>query len=83
MCQPGDAPGLAKLMTPEVSRWVAAWPAPLSVDGAAAIIAAQLGAAASGKAFPAVLIKKGSGDLVGWLKVELMGDVSRTAELGY
>ncbi len=82
-CQPGDASGLAELMTPEVSRWVAAWPAPLSEDGAAGIVEAQLDAAAAGKAFPAALVERATGKLVGWLKVELTDDVPRTAELGY
>jgi RimJ/RimL family protein N-acetyltransferase len=82
-CQPGDASGLAELMTPEVSRWVAAWPAPLSVEVAAGIVAAQFDAAAAGRAFPAVLVERATGKLVGWLKVELTGDVPRTAELSY
>lgn len=82
-CRADDAPRLAQLMTPGISRWVAAWPTPTTPDDATAIIDANLAAAADGAAFPGVVEEKGTGRVIGWLKVDLSPGPPTTAELGY
>ena len=46
--RPEDAPSLAALMTPGVSRWMGSWPAPLTPEMAEARIASVLNAMAGG-----------------------------------
>lgn len=47
--QPDDAPALAALMTPAISRWLARWPVPFTVGMAQARIADALDGMAQGR----------------------------------
>ncbi|QGM99135.1 GNAT family N-acetyltransferase [Methylocystis parvus] len=82
-CRLNDAPALQALMTPAISKWVAAWPTPLSLDTCRNILVSNLAGASKGSIFPAVILNRHHGELVGWLKIEVTENVTRRAELGY
>ncbi len=78
-----DAAALTGLMTPQISRWVAAWPDPLSLEDAKQIITANIDAREAGTAVPCVIVERASGAVVGWLKIEFSDAAQTLAELGY
>lgn len=82
-CQLDDAKALSALMTPSISTWVAAWPAPLTIKAAATILSDNIAQAEQGNALAAVVIEKASSDIIGWLKIEISSAESGCAELGY
>lgn len=82
-CRMSDAAALSVLMTPDISRWVAAWPSPLSIETATGILGDCLATATEGRVFPAVIIEKQSDQIIGWLKIDIPNDGERVAELGY
>jgi len=82
-CRLNDAPALQALMTPAISKWVAAWPTPLSLEACRDILVSNLAGASEGSIFPAVILNPHHGELVGWIKIEVTEDVTRSAELGY
>lgn len=63
--RPEDAPAVAALMTPGVSRWMASWPVPFTTEMAAARIAQSLDAVAAGRSLICVVEHRGA--LAGWL----------------
>ncbi len=79
-CTPTDASALTSLMTPEISKWVAAWPTPLTEEQAEEVLCSVVEAANSGSVFGAVVIEAASGTVIGWCKLDLDG---AEAELGY
>lgn len=79
--EPGDAPVLAGLMTEGISRWVAAWPWPLTAPTVDAMIADALADVAEGRALPMVMTAKADGAIVGWMKLSKID--APAAELGY
>lgn len=79
--EPDDAPVLAGLMTAGISRWVAAWPYPLTIPMVEAMIADALAGVAEGRTLPMVMIAKSDGAIVGWLKLSKID--APAAELGY
>jgi RimJ/RimL family protein N-acetyltransferase len=82
-CQIADALSLANLMEPSISRWVAVWPFPITVEQVERMLTANLEAAKAGEMFPAVIIENSSQTIVGWLKIEIAETGRRTGELGY
>ncbi|HET8729429.1 MAG TPA: GNAT family N-acetyltransferase [Alphaproteobacteria bacterium] len=80
---PGDAVPLAGLMTPGISRWVAAWPYPLPVPVVDGMISDAIAAAVEGRTLPMVITTKEDRRIVGWIKLDRGEAASPTAELGY
>lgn len=78
-----DAPALTALMTPDISRWVAAWPYPLTEAETAEILTENLKAANQGLTVPTVIIQQDDTQLVGWLKLENTEQHHKEYELGY
>lgn len=62
---PDDAPALAALMTPAISRWLARWPIPFTVGMAQARIADALDGMAQGRALVCAIERHGT--LAGWI----------------
>ena len=79
-CRMEDADALATLLTPEISRWVAAWPTPLLKQDTQVILRSTIEAMQQGEVFAAVVICKDSGGIIGWCKLDIADD---GAELGY
>jgi [ribosomal protein S5]-alanine N-acetyltransferase len=79
----GDAPVLQALMTPNISRWVAAWPYPLSSAAVDEIISTALSGFADARSLPMVIVERSNGSIVGWIKLEALPNGSRGAGLGY
>lgn len=61
-----DAPGLAALMTPTISRRLASWPTPLSVEDALLRIATALKTGRDNGSAPLVIELRSSGAICGW-----------------
>lgn len=79
-CTMSDAAALTNLMTPDISKWVAAWPTPITIGSTTAILSDTISAAASGAAFGGVVITKATGKTAGWCNLSIEGD---QADLGY
>lgn len=62
---PGDAPSLAALMTPAVSRWLGNWSVPFTPEMAQARIAQSLGAIAAGRSLVCVIEHRAA--VAGWI----------------
>jgi len=56
-----DAPVVASLMTADISKWVAAWPFPLSVEQARTVLKDIDADAVHGRAHPFLVGEMGSG----------------------
>lgn len=82
-CRVEDATILVGLMTPDISSWVAVWPSPLSLEDAEKIISANIKAGKAGAAFPAVIVERTTGTVIGWLKIEITDGSQLLADLGY
>ena len=80
---PGDAVAIAEMMTPAVSRWVASWPIPFTVQMAIERIASARQACAEGKALVCAIERRSDGVLLGWIAVTRQGSGERRAMLGY
>ncbi|MXN65938.1 GNAT family N-acetyltransferase [Stappia sp. GBMRC 2046] len=78
-----DAKALAKLLTPEISRWVASWPYPLTAEGAERLISSRLDAAANARIWPMVITARADGGIIGWLRLEQSENDAGVLELGY
>lgn len=81
--EPDDAPVLAGLMTAGISRWVAAWPYPLTIPMVEVMVADALAGVAEGRTLPMVMTTKADGAIVGWLKLSKADADAPVAELGY
>ena len=81
--RPADAEGLAAMMTPGVSRWVASWPVPCTPDMAAERIAAARRAAGARDALPFAVERRSDGALLGWMGVSRDAADQRRGVLGY
>jgi len=82
-CRVLDASVLNALMSPEISKWVASWPFPLTPDQCEKILLANRTAAKEGKAFPGIVIEKHTGTIIGWIKIAAEDNSGRSFELGY
>ncbi|MCP4208180.1 MAG: GNAT family N-acetyltransferase [Shimia sp.] len=79
-CRMEDADALTALMTPEISRWVAAWPTPLLKQDTQDILHSNIETMRHGAVIAAVVMSKDSGDIIGWCKLDIADDQT---ELGY
>lgn len=82
-CRLDDAAALSHLMTANISRWVAAWPFPLSRAEATASLRDSIAAAERGDAVPTIIVERCSGHAIGWLKLSLTERETREFELSY
>ena len=78
--RPEDAPVVAALMTPGVSRWLARWPVPFTPEMAQARIAGSLDAKAAGRSLICVVEHRGA--FAGWIGGGRIADTDR-ADFGY
>ena len=80
---PDDANGTSAMMTPEVSRWVAYWPFPLTYEMAVERIESSLKLARAGDMLPFVAVEKASHDMIGWIMFYRDTENRRRASFGY
>lgn len=79
-----DSTALQKLMTPAISRWVAAWPYPLTQEAAEKIIDKALTGHAEQRTLPLVIVNQADNQVIGWIKVDFEEfDGKRVGEIGY
>ncbi|NRG19619.1 GNAT family N-acetyltransferase [Rhizobiales bacterium] len=78
-----DAEALAGLITPGISRWVAAWPYPTTVEIARSLISSRLDSAADVRIWPMVITARAEGGIIGWLGLEQSESDAGVLELGY
>lgn len=78
-----DAAAMSELMTPAVSRWLAAWPTPLTVEMAAARIESSRRMARAGDALPFAVTDKTTGELFGWASIHRDQEASTSGSFGY
>jgi len=78
-----DAAATSALITPEVSRWVARWPVPFTVELALTRIAAARALAYGGDALPIGVVEKASGALLGWVVLHRDQTYRKRGSLGY
>jgi ribosomal-protein-alanine N-acetyltransferase len=81
--RPEDAMSTATMMTPDVSRWVAYWPVPFTVEMAATRIETARRAAFAGNSLPCAVIAKRNAAVVGWVMLDRDRQRPRHASLGY
>jgi ribosomal-protein-alanine N-acetyltransferase len=80
--RPQDAAETAAMMTPEVSRWVAYWPVPFTLEMAAERIARARAAASRGEGLPFAVQRKG-GELLGWIMLNRVAGKPGHGAFGY
>ncbi|WP_239479466.1 GNAT family N-acetyltransferase [Lichenicola cladoniae] len=71
------------MMTPSVSRWVASWPMPFTIDMAIERITSMRHAATERRALPCVVERRLDAALLGWIAVTRSGAEDHRAMLGY
>lgn len=77
----GDAAEVARLMTPSVARWLASWPAPMTLEMASARIGKVLAFFGEGKALPLAIVRASDSRFLGWIEIVLTPEGQ--AGLGY
>ena len=65
--EPTDAPAGSRLMTPEVARWLASWPAPLSMKMAEERIARARARVQEKAALHLAIVRKDDSVFMGWI----------------
>lgn len=78
-----DATSISRMMTPAVSRWLAAWPVPFTTEMAIERIANARQAFMEGRALPCVIERRSDGVLLGWVGVTRREAGARRGMLGY
>ena len=78
-----DAPRIAGLMTPAISRWLASWPTPYTPAMAGERIAAWGAMARDGHGMPCVVEERSGGVVVGWVHVLRLRERPERATMGY
>ncbi|WP_297370214.1 GNAT family N-acetyltransferase [Acidocella sp.] len=81
--RPEDAATISAMITPAVSRWLASWQVPFTIELAAKRITAAQKAAFSGRAIPLVIERRQDGAPLGWIDVVRNQPAGRSATLGY
>jgi len=82
-CRLEDAAPLSALMTAEISRWVAAWPFPLTTTKVTEILRGSIDAAQRGEEFPTIIVERSSNQPIGWLKLSRTENNVSEFELSY
>lgn len=80
---PDDATPISRMMTPDVSRWLASWPVPFTTDMAIERIASARRAFIEGRALPCAIERRADGVFLGWLGMTRNEAGARRAMLGY
>lgn len=78
-----DAATVSRLMTPDVSRWVATWPSPYSVEAATERLARAIAGNAEGSAFSRVPERKSDTAMMGWYGIAVIDAAERVGSMGY
>ncbi|OSQ42743.1 GNAT family N-acetyltransferase [Thalassospira sp. MCCC 1A01428] len=78
-----DAGMVSALMVPEISRWLASWPLPFTVDKARARILREREAARAGKMLPLAVKERGTGAIVGCVSIFRDADDPKKGGTGY
>ena len=78
-----DASVVSTLMTPNVSRWVATWPSPFSIEAATERLGRAIAGNEAGTAFSRVAERKSDGAFMGWLGIAVMDEEKRIGSMGY
>ncbi|KLN60154.1 hypothetical protein WH96_13275 [Kiloniella spongiae] len=78
-----DAPSLAKLISPNISRWLANWPPRLSIPEAHKKITQLIETTESKRALNVAIICKDDNQLIGALSVKVGKSNQHIGELGY
>jgi [ribosomal protein S5]-alanine N-acetyltransferase len=78
-----DAPTAARLMTPDVSRWLASWPAPLDEQQAATRLRHMQDATRQGRALCLAIERRQNPDLIGLVMIVRSKHNARRGDLGY
>ena len=78
-----DAPRIAALMTPSISRWLASWPTPYTPAMAGERIAEWGALAPDGRGMPCVVEGRFEGAVIGWVHVLRLREDPRRATMGY
>ena len=80
---PDDAHAISAMMTPEVSRWVAYWPFPLTYEMAVERIESSLKLAHAGDMVPFAVVEKASDEMIGWVMFNRDIENPRRGSFGY
>ncbi len=80
---PEDAPAITHLMTPEVSRWLANWPTPLTEQAALNRISLLCAGAARDELHPHALIRREDQNFIGMITLARTPGHPTHGELGY
>ncbi len=80
---PEDAAAITRLMTPEVSRWLANWPTPLTEQAALDRIQLLRAGAARDEIFPYALIRHADNAFIGMIILARTAGHATNGELGY
>ncbi len=78
-----DAEAFTRLITPEISRRVGAWPAPFTTELAERKITAARQAAEAGDLLPFVIARRADGAVLGWIAIGRKEGVSERGVLSY
>lgn len=81
--QVADAPAVSVLMTPNVSRWVATWPSPFSVEAATERLTRAIAGNEAGTAFCRIAERKTDNAAMGWLGIAVIDETQRVGSMGY
>jgi ribosomal-protein-alanine N-acetyltransferase len=68
-----DAPAISALMVPDISRWMASWPVPFTLEMAIERIHRARDAAEAGDALPFIVERRVDGAIMGWLMISRVG----------
>ena len=78
-----DAPRIAELMTPAISRWLLSWPVPYTTEMAAEDLAGWCALARNGRGMPCVVEGRSVGGVIGWAHIVRNKHDPRRAMMGY
>lgn len=78
-----DAPRIAELMTPAISRWLSSWPTPYTAAMADERIAAWGTLAKNRWGMPCVVEDRSAGTVIGWAHILGYKEDPRRATMGY
>jgi ribosomal-protein-alanine N-acetyltransferase len=78
-----DAAAVSAMMTPNVSRWVATWPSPFSVEAATERLTRAIASNEAGTAFSRIAERKFDDAAMGWLGIAVIDEAERIGSMGY
>jgi len=78
-----DAAAVSAMMTPNVSRWVATWPSPFSVEAATERLSRAIAGNEAGTAFSRIAERKSDNAAMGWLGIAVIDEAERIGSMGY